>query len=403
MSITDNDLFLIETPGGDSRKIRASKLRDNLASYNNHKLLVNLADYSSRYVLAQNMQERLQDSHWMMVERGGVSYKVSGSEVLDYFPRNTDITSWTWANFTSTDASGWGLNHIAYGQGKFVATTGNTPKLLYSTDGLSWTASPSSIANVDWEGVAYGGGTFVAVSPIRTGNQVMTSPDGINWTARSTPGDVGWNEVAYGNGKFVAVARSSGSADAAKRIMYSEDGISWTQATHSTGANFELWSVTFAQGKFVAVGHTSTSTYGVLTSTDAINWSRVDPANVVTGRWKSVTYGDNTFVVVGQGNSSTPNKVMHSANGDNWTAGDASAVIPGNNYYFVNVAGGSDLFVATNSASSTKPAMSEDGGSTWTSIPNFPSQFTGSGLGVGYGGGKFIVSSLTGVAVSTPA
>ena len=406
MPINDTDLFLIETPAGDSKKIRASKLRDNISSYDNHKLLVNLADYSSRFVLAQNMLDRVQDNHWMLVERGGVSYKVSGAQVQEYFPYDpgTDITSWTWKDFTPSDAGTQGLNHITYGKGKFAATTGNSPKLLYSTDGLNWTASPSTIENTNWEGIAYGAGTFVTVTPDRgSAKQVMTSPDGINWTARSTPGDVGWVDVAFGDGKFVAVARTSGSSDTLKRIMYSTDGITWTQANNPSGANFQFYSVTFGQGKFVAVGHTSISTYGVITSPDGVNWTNVPESNIPQGQWLSVGFGaeDNTFAVMGTGNNTVTNKTMYSTNGTNWSVGDLSAVNPANTNSYHDVVGGSGLFVASNNTSTGEPIQSENG-ITWASIPNFPSQWNGIGKGVGYGAGKYVISSLTGVAVSTP-
>ena len=48
----------------------------------------------------------------------------------------------------------------------------------------------------------------MAVSLTGTGNRVMTSPDGINWTARTTPADNNWRGVAWSSGlsKFVAVA-----------------------------------------------------------------------------------------------------------------------------------------------------------------------------------------------------
>jgi len=34
----------------------------------------------------------------------------------------------------------------------------------------------------------------------------MTSPDGINWTIRTSAADNNWYSVCYGNGLFVAVA-----------------------------------------------------------------------------------------------------------------------------------------------------------------------------------------------------
>lgn len=94
MPIQDNDLFLIESGGGGavmngvSFKITASKLKSNLAAntYNNYKLLVNKPDYTSRFVYAQNMQHSVAPTDYMMVERAGVSYKVTGEQIIDYFP-----------------------------------------------------------------------------------------------------------------------------------------------------------------------------------------------------------------------------------------------------------------------------------------------------------------------------
>jgi hypothetical protein len=88
MPIQDSDLLLIEDTSGVSKKIAASKLKANLAAntYNNYKLLVNKSDYSSRYVLAQNMQASVALTDYMLVERAGVSYKVTGQQIIDYFP-----------------------------------------------------------------------------------------------------------------------------------------------------------------------------------------------------------------------------------------------------------------------------------------------------------------------------
>jgi hypothetical protein len=58
----------------------------------------------------------------------------------------------------------------------------------------------------------------VAVS--RTGtstDRIMTSPDGINWTIRTSTADNNWHGVTYGNGLFVAVS-STGTGN---RIMTS--------------------------------------------------------------------------------------------------------------------------------------------------------------------------------------
>jgi hypothetical protein len=88
MPIQDSDLFLIEDTSGVSKKIEASKLKANLAAntYNNYKLLVNKSDYRSRFVYAQNLQASVGLTDYMLVERAGVSYKVTGQQIIDYLP-----------------------------------------------------------------------------------------------------------------------------------------------------------------------------------------------------------------------------------------------------------------------------------------------------------------------------
>jgi hypothetical protein len=53
-------------------------------------------------------------------------------------------------------------------------------------------------------------GLFVAVANTGTGNRVMTSPDGITWTARTSAADNQWHSVTWSPeaGLFVAVAYS---------------------------------------------------------------------------------------------------------------------------------------------------------------------------------------------------
>jgi hypothetical protein len=75
----------------------------------------------------------------------------------------------------------------------------------------TWTLSdPTIIGSAgyfnNWRSVTYGNNLFVAVADTGTGNRVMTSPDGINWTIRTSAADNNWFSVTYGNGIFVAVA-----------------------------------------------------------------------------------------------------------------------------------------------------------------------------------------------------
>jgi hypothetical protein len=96
--------------------------------------------------------------------------------------------------------------------------------------------------------VTYGNNTFVAVG---SGGTILTSPDGVTWTARTSGTYNPLSSVTYGNGTFVAVGGSpyySGSGT----ILTSPDGANWTAQTSST--SIPLYGVTYGNNTFVAVG-----------------------------------------------------------------------------------------------------------------------------------------------------
>ena len=66
MAIQDTDYFLIDDDGV-TKKVTALNLKNNmLGDYSSKKLLVNLSDYSSRFIYAGDMRNKLLDSHWMV-------------------------------------------------------------------------------------------------------------------------------------------------------------------------------------------------------------------------------------------------------------------------------------------------------------------------------------------------
>jgi hypothetical protein len=68
------------------------------------------------------------------------------------------------------------------GTASFVAV-GGSGTILTSPDGVNWTARTSGTSN--WLlGVVYGNGLFVAVGRVLC--TILTSPDGVNWTARTS-------------------------------------------------------------------------------------------------------------------------------------------------------------------------------------------------------------------------
>ena len=132
-----------------------------------------------------------------------------------------------------------GLDGVAYGNDTFVAV-GEDGAILTSPDGVNWTQRTSGTSN-RLRGVTYGNGLFVAVGEDGT---ILTSPDGATWTQRTLETNDDFIGVTYGNGTFVAVGDGA--------ILTSPDGVNWTQRTSETSD--DLYAVTYGNGLFVAVG-----------------------------------------------------------------------------------------------------------------------------------------------------
>jgi outer membrane protein OmpA-like peptidoglycan-associated protein len=237
---------------------------------------------------------------------------------------------------------------VTYGNGLFVAVAGSG-NIMTSPDGITWTARGTSTDS--WSGIAYGNNTFVAVG-MGTTNFVMTSTDGITWTNRSIPtssSGAQWKSVTWGNNKFVAIS-GTGFND---RVMTSPDGVTWTYAQAIHNGNWS--SIAYGNNLFVA---TATSFGGggssfdyVMTSSDGTTWTPRTAA-VAVG-WNAVVYGGGKFVAV---SSSGSNRVMTSTDGITWsahTAADASgwsSVTYGNGVYVAIATNGSGARVMTSGA-----------------------------------------------------
>lgn len=201
--------------------------------------------------------------------------------------------------YTSQDGLNWTQNTnlpvsvpnaptaITYGNGLFVSVLNGDSNVLYSRDGVYWDVTTNGTAHAQWVSVAYGNGTYVAMSP--TGS--MTSLNGANWTTHTLPTGI-WGFVTYENGLFVAVAAYGGS-------MYSSDGVSWFPGN----LVIDTWSsVTYGNGYFMAVSNTGT--YPVAYSQDGINWV-TQTTGFQTANWGSIAFGQNTFMALNAQGAST--------------------------------------------------------------------------------------------------
>ena len=263
-------------------------------------------NWTSQAAAAANMWTSVTYGNGLFV---AVSYDGVGNRVMT----SLDGISWT----SQTSPAGNAPVSVTYGNGRFVAvgsgcTESETGKcVMFSPDGINWGQSPAP-ANA-WTSVTYGNGLFVAVADTGIGSRVMTSPDGFDWTSRTSAADNAWNSVTYGNGLFVAVARTGGG----DRVMTSPDGITWT--SQASAADKVWYSVTYGSGLFVAVAFDGTGN-DVMTSPNGVTWT--SRASAVGNVWMGVSYGNGLFVavgyfVVGAGGES---RVMTSSDGITWTS-----------------------------------------------------------------------------------
>jgi hypothetical protein len=251
-----------------------------------------------------------------------------------------------------------------------VSTDGTDNRVMTSPDGIAWTARDTTGLNNAWRDITYGNGLFVAVASTGTNNRVMTSPDGIAWTARDTTGkDNAWWAVTYGGPEgaelFVAVAQDS-AAGANTRVMTSPNGIDWTLRTSAAenAWTYVKWGGPAGSELFVAVASTGTNNR-VMTSPDGIAWTARD----TTGKdnaWDAVEWGgpagSELFVAVSTDSAAGANtRVMSSPNGITWTLRTSAAE---NAWRAVKWHAG--LFSALSSSGSLNRCMTSPDGIAWT-------------------------------------
>jgi hypothetical protein len=127
---------------------------------------------------------------------------------------------------------GTGYLEVAYGMGKFVAIKGSSTTISESPDGVTWTDRTLPGGTLAWNSVTWGDGAFVAVAT--DSNSGAISVNGTDWSAitvGSADGSSisGIQKVRYGQGVFMASTYLAGEdGEGYSFVMTSEDGLSWT-------------------------------------------------------------------------------------------------------------------------------------------------------------------------------
>jgi hypothetical protein len=203
--------------------------------------------------------------------------------------------------------------------------------------------------------------------------------------------------ITFGNGMFVAVG-------GAGTVCTSADGVNWQ--SQKLGTHINLLGVTHGGGQFVAVGGEThvdpiegfhTFTGAVFTSRDGVAWVR-QPASIGAPLYR-VTWSGNRFVALGSRGWSTASETYAwSDNGSNWVSHAPNDVVgygndvTFNGTKFVSVSGGA-IRTSVN-------------GVSWTTVTNLGNTIGVAADGerlVTVGGWGLVAASLDGGATWTQA
>ena len=115
-----------------------------------------------------------------------------------------------------------------------VTNSGTGNRVMTSPDGINWTGRASANDTFWWYSVCWSSklNLFCAVAYSGTGNRVMTSPDGINWTSISAAN----NTYQYRSISWHSKLELFCACGTNNNISISENGIDWIEIENSNGA-----------------------------------------------------------------------------------------------------------------------------------------------------------------------
>ena len=239
--------------------------------------------------------------------------------------QNPTVRSWT-SYIAAPDSASWQSVCWSPELSLFCAV-GRGGVIMTSTAGTSWTAGtgPSGGAGTnDWMSVCWSPdlNLFCVVSETGTGNRVMTSQDGVTWTARMSAEDNAWSSVCWSPDLaiFCAVAYSG-----TNRVMTSPDGLTWTAQSAPAQTWYSVcWSSQLRL--FCSVASSGTGNR-VITSSDGVTWT--NRTSSADNSWTSVCWAPEIGLFWATAISGTLTRFMSSPDGIVWTtrtspSGDAN-------------------------------------------------------------------------------
>jgi hypothetical protein len=175
----------------------------------------------------------------------------------------------------------YSLYSVVFAGNKFVAG-GDNGDIITSEDGIKWTA-PKSMTGGFLSILTYGNGMYVGLCT--SSNLIITSPDGVKWTEHQSNLDDDLFSVTFHNGQFIGAGTEG-------IIATSADAVTWV--TKASGMSCNLLSITYGKDMFISVGDLGT----ILTSANGSVWE-IKTEYAAPNNFNSVTYGNSMFVAAG--------------------------------------------------------------------------------------------------------
>jgi hypothetical protein len=218
---------------------------------------------------------------------------------------------------------------LAFGANVFVVAgrkvSTSTAQICYSTDGRAWKAATFPDGLPQLYDVAYGNGQFVAVG---AGGAVLTSADGITWSATTAGGGLDFNFVTWDGAAWVAVGLNS-AGGYAERVWTSLDGATWNQQALLKMQALELSSY---GGTTYALGYYGGLSYSV---DHGVTWQKAQlPGSTAWTVRHMAAAPDGTLLVSAQAmdESGSPSALLASMDGHTWARGASNSDVAANSH-----------------------------------------------------------------------
>jgi tRNA A-37 threonylcarbamoyl transferase component Bud32 len=249
------------------------------------------------------------------------------------------VVQQTWANWNNGQklgsfyaVAGTATETVAVGIDGRIATRDNRTGV--------W-AIQTFTGDPDFRAIVYANGQYVVV---RERGSIMTSPDGITWTKRTSPTTNNLLGLFWDGHQYLAGGDHG-------TILASPDGINWTNRV--SGSDISFYSFSYSGSRYVAVGND-----GICISADSVTWTT--PAT----RWATAhipftacTWNGTEFLACGLGLDKFPT-IYTSPDGDVWTLRDTTVKASLRAAITIN----GTIYIAGDSVIKE----STDGGTTWT-------------------------------------